>query len=915
MKGISTLAKRQGILVGLLLGGIATATALAENNTDYIYNGTTTNFGGVLYIPFTSPGTNNSLQILNGGSVTNAGGALGLNSGDHHNYAIVSDSGSTWYNSGNYSIGSGGSHNWLLLTNTGQATVGGQLYVGSTGSQSNRVIVTDSGSVLTILGYFYPGYAGIASQIIVTNGGVIRSPGATFGAFAGSSNTSFLVTGAGSLWSNSAPIYFGVAGSSGGNSLTIANSGRVVTTQGSLGYDSTSPNNIVTLTGSGSVWSNTADVSVGASSRSNQLVVSDGGMLYLGTSLGVGVNGASASYNTVLVTGTGSFLRAAGGGSGNITVGAAGQNNQMTVSTVAMARSADFYIGSGNTGASNNVVQITGSGSSLTNTGSAYIGYAGASNRLIIADGGRVDTLGTGYVGYYHNVGNNWRADGNVAEITGSGSEWQVSSALYVGLEGMTNQLSVANGGKAAANVLYIGNSGNNNSLTVSSSGRVEVATTAVIGNNAGGHTSSALITGTGSVLTAGANLTIGSSSRGNELTVSNGGFARGVDVYIGNSLTGASNNTVRVTGAGSLLTNSGTLYIGYAGAGNRLIVSDGGRVQNANAYLGYYHSVGNNWLSDNNRAEVSGSGSVWTVNGTLQAGVNGMSNVVLITDGGTLEANTIITGGGTASTITNRGGIYQFTSASPTITAASGAGSIMMSNATISYRGVASADIHNAQVGNIAKQGENTFQLDNSTNVNVASYTFNTGNPSNYYRLALKNGNRFQATTTTFGSGGVLIGNGTVASANVTNHGTIAPGFSAGEITFTSNLVLGATSQLLMEIGGANPSDYDRLIVNGSLTLTGTLSVAMLNAFSPTVGTTFTLIDNTGADPVAGYFTGLTNNAFIDASGNGSEAFFRIQYDGGTGNDVILIATIPEPSILCLLRVGVFFLRRRRNG
>jgi hypothetical protein len=106
---------------------------------------------------------------------------------------------------------------------------------------------------------------------------------------------------------------------------------------------------------------------------------------------------------------------------------------------------------------------------------------------------------------------------------------------------------------------------------------------------------------------------------------------------------------------------------------------------------------------------------------------------------------------------------------------------------------------------------------------------------------------------------------------------------------------------------------DYDRLIVGGSVTVTGTLAVTSINAFSPTPGDTFTLIDNQGANPIFGQFDGLTNNAFIDASANGGNAFFRIQYDGGTGNDLVLIATIPEPSTMLMMMVALGLLARRR--
>src|ERR1043166_1207048 len=61
----------------------------AENNSNYIFNGTTTNIGGTFIVGNT--GTNNSLQILNGGAVTNTDGYLGYLGGGDFNTGLVTD--------------------------------------------------------------------------------------------------------------------------------------------------------------------------------------------------------------------------------------------------------------------------------------------------------------------------------------------------------------------------------------------------------------------------------------------------------------------------------------------------------------------------------------------------------------------------------------------------------------------------------------------------------------------------------------------------------------------------------------------------------------------------------------------------------------------------------------------------------
>jgi len=56
-----------------------------------------------------------------------------------------------------------------------------------------------------------------------------------------------------------------------------------------------------------------------------------------------------------------------------------------------------------------------------------------------------------------------------------------------------------------------------------------------------------------------------------------------------------------------------------------------------------------------------------------------------------------------------------------------------------------------------------------------------------------------------------------------------------------------------------------------------------------------------------------LGENATFVAGGQ----YFRIQYTGGTGNDVVLYAVVPEPNAFWLLALGFFtaVMRWRRSG
>ncbi len=66
-----------------------------------------------------------------------------------------------------------------------------------------------------------------------------------------------------------------------------------------------------------------------------------------------------------------------------------------------------------------------------------------------------------------------------------------------------------------------------------------------------------------------------------------------------------------------------------------------------------------------------------------------------------------------------------------------------------------------------------------------------------------------------------------------------------------------------------------------GGATFNGTLGAG----FTPTIGQTFTIIDNDGVDPVVGTFAGVAEGGAVTIGGN----TYEVSYVGGDGNDVTL--------------------------
>lgn len=139
-----------------------------------------------------------------------------------------------------------------------------------------------------------------------------------------------------------------------------------------------------------------------------------------------------------------------------------------------------------------------------------------------------------------------------------------------------------------------------------------------------------------------------------------------------------------------------------------------------------------------------------------------------------------------------------------------------------------------------------------------------------------------------TVNDGGVLKGDGTVADVTVNTGGTIAPGLSPGCLS-TGNLTLAGTYEV--EIDGTTVcTEYDQIQVTGTVSLT-TPFLDFIYGSLPSVGDTFTIIDNDGTDAVTGSFSNPDGGgAWLEGvEANAGAVTYSISYVGGDGNDVVL--------------------------
>ena len=112
--------------------------------------------------------------------------------------------------------------------------------------------------------------------------------------------------------------------------------------------------------------------------------------------------------------------------------------------------------------------------------------------------------------------------------------------------------------------------------------------------------------------------------------------------------------------------------------------------------------------------------------------------------------------------------------------------------------------------------------------------------------------------------------GDGTI-DGNVTNIGLVAPGASSGILHIDGNYEQNAGGELLIELASA--SSYDQFQITDNATLDGTLTVNLINGFTPNAGQSFNILD---WGSLAGTFSSLTLPSLAGLAWNTSQLSYR---------------------------------------
>jgi T5SS/PEP-CTERM-associated repeat protein len=888
-----------------------------------------TQLGPVLFIG--RFGMNNRLTVQDGALLNTRDAQQGAFSDG--NSTLVTGSGTLWTNTHTLTAVSLGSLNRFVITNS--AKVHTDTF--SMNGHMNDVIVTGSGTELIARSLSPAGSGVTGNQFIVNDGASVRSDDC------GINTHLAMVTGAGTSLSNRSLLHMGDGGFE--NHLVISNGAAVYSGSATIGVSGFQFDNEVLVTGPGSTWSNSSLVKIGAGAERARLIVTNGGAVFSGnTGMIVGEQPSSTNNRVVvnggtlcatnpsnaavldvrrgtnvlnaglidadrlIVTNKGtSVVLTAFGNSSSITIptgstasqypstinvsGLAGLTTKVTVTLSNLSHTfpddLDILLVSP-TGQKVMLMSDAGGGADISNARYTFDDAAGAQLfseafnasgtyqpadfepgeslpspalpapyssslsafngsspngawKLFINDDFNPDS--GSLVGWGLQIGTDSSPvpDRGAFEFNGGilltrGAVISNGMPFVVGTTGSTPASWDVRSGTTntfVATDLIIGSSASLNALILTNGALLTNSTFAMLGGNVGANSNSATLGGAGSRWWLDDGLFIGDFGSGNRLTVNSGAsLVTGSSSAIGNQLV-SSNNEALITGAGSSwFSPSGFLFLG-GGRGNRLIVSNGASVVTFGGTLGDGFPE-----SSNNVALVTGAGSSWSNTSTLVVGDVGPRNQLIVSNGAAVQVNDVVRVG-LSPTSTNNQVIIN--NGSLRVTNATGTGTLDVRRGSITQTaGLVEVDqllVTNGlgqfllNGGTLSSRSSSMGGMSLNVGANIGAATF----------LLAGNGLHVFGALEIFANS-FLIGNGTVGGTVVLDSGgTISPGTSIGKMIFTNTPFLFGT--MLMEISKNGGSlTNDQLQVTTTLKYRGILTVTKIGPTALAAGDKFKL-------------------------------------------------------------------------
>lgn len=530
----------------------------------------------------------------------------------------------------------------------------------------------------------------------------------------------------------------------------------------------------------------------------------------------------------------------------------------------------------------NGWIQVQGANSLLSSNGFIDVGDGGGGGNgtLLVQNAGQASAASAVIIGF--RSGNGW------ATVSGANSLLRSTGSILDIGDGGSGTLLVQNSGQARSDssLLYAGYStGGIGNVSVTSGGSLSSAG-AVIG--AAGGIGTVSLTGAGSAWSNSANLNLGND--GSNAPAANGtgtlALANGAAMSVAGSIRlyngqiTIDSSTVAHTGGAVSEFAIGDRGVGTFTAQNGAVVNT-----NSNVIIGYHSGTG--------RATVSGANSA--INGTG-------SGILDIGDGAT-------------GTLSIQNGGFVGTGGNAYVGFSGGTGFI----------GVSGANSRLNVAGTLSLYTAGTLSLSNGGRVTVGGLNLN-GNVSNFIwtggTLNVNGSAPNSDGALTVPSTATLGGVGSIDRPTTISPGaTLAPGESAGKLTFTQNLTLQSSiptrATFEVELGG-NPNltenaglTFDQVVVAGSgrVFTVGGATLRVLPLTNVSLNQPYQIVKVTGGATVnySSVFSNLAGGThFAD-----SFVAYTVSYDTGSGIYVTFTA-VPEPSVLALAIVTPLLMRRR---
>jgi uncharacterized repeat protein (TIGR01451 family) len=352
-----------------------------------------------------------------------------------------------------------------------------------------------------------------------------------------------------------------------------------------------------------------------------------------------------------------------------------------------------------------------------------------------------------------------------------------------------------------------------------------------------------------GTLKMAGGGSSTGSFTASSGGTVDFGGGTHGVTLGVANSISGA--GTISFSGGTTTISGSGS----YAVTGTTFLGNNGGT-----ANLNMNGTTANLTITG---GTLAGSGTLTVTSSMAWSGISYMSGsgTTTLASGAT---GTITTSWGNpndypvldtrtlsiAGTVAINGSRYlQMNNAGMIAITATGILDFQSDAGLTNYTGTAGIVNNGGILKKSTGTGTSTINIvhvNNTGTVQAQSGTLSFADFTQSSGVTMLEGGSIATSGNplTF-NGGSLQGVGTISGNVVNTGGTVAPGSSAGILHLVGNYTQGLAGSLDIQLGGADPgSGYDVLDVSGSVTLSGTLNISLINSYTPVEGNSFTIMN-----------------------------------------------------------------------